>query len=109
MAKPILDSQATFMKGEKKNLALKLWDEANNALTDLSTSTATVAVYDQTNTVILAAGAATNTGTTLLGVSRLWDTTAVAPGQYKAVVAWTFGTFLQYFQWQVIVLPNPAP
>lgn len=108
MAKPLLESQVTFLKGEKKNLAIKAWDEANPS-NDLSTSTATIAVYDQAGNVTLAAGSATISGTTLISIARIWDTTSVTPGSYRAVVSLTYGSITQIFQFPVIVLPMPAP
>lgn len=108
MATPLLESQIIFVKGEKKNLAIKAWDE-NNPTNDLSSATATIAVYDQSGAATLASGAATVSGTTLISISRLWDSSAVAPGSYRAAVTLTLGSIVQIFQFPIVVLPLPAP
>jgi hypothetical protein len=108
MASPILDTQQLWLAGEKKNLAIKVWDE-NDPSTDLSTATATFAIKDNEGTVVLAAGAATVTGTTVIRITRLWDSTGVDPGFYRAVCTVTFGAIVQIFQFTLEMRPNPSP
>ena len=108
MSSPLLNSSSVFIKGEKKLVAIKLWDESNPSR-DLSACVSTLTVYDQVGAITLASGSATITGTILLSISRQWDTTSVAPGPYRAVFSVVDGTNLQVFQYPIVVVPLPAP
>lgn len=108
MASPILETQQLWIAGEKKNLAIKVWDE-NDPTTDLSSATATFGVKDKEGTVILAAGAAVVTGTTVIRITRLWDSTGIDPGFYRATCVVTFGAIIQIFQYTFEIRPNPSP
>ena len=108
MSKPILDSQVTFVKGEKRNLSINVFDQSNPN-NDLSSSTATVTVYDSSNNIVLTSGSATVTGTTLITINRLWDTTSVVTGEYRAIFTVTYGSIIQIFMYKILVVPLPAP
>jgi hypothetical protein len=108
MSKPVLDSNLTYITGERRTVAIRVWDE-QNPNTDLSAATATMAVYSMTGTATLTPGAATVTGTTMITVARLWDTSGVLPGCYRAEFVVTFGSIIQNFQAAILVLPMPAP
>lgn len=96
-----------FIKGDKKNLSAQAWEESAPT-TDLSAATATWTVYPSTSTTpTLASGAATISGTTIVTATRQWDTTAVAAGYYRAVLAFTFGANIQSFQYNIEVRTNP--
>lgn len=107
MPTPLLDGTITFLAGEKKDLSVFVFDGSNPSV-DLSTATATCAVYNSLGGVTVADGAATVTGTTVVTVTRIVDSTNIAPGAYRGVFTVTAGVRVQIFQVSMLVLPVPA-
>ena len=108
MANPVLDSEIRIIKGSTVPIKIKVWDE-ETPTTDMSTATATMAVYDKDGTATLTSGAATVSGTAPITVQRSWDTGSVSAGTYRAVFTVTLGAIVQIFQVAIVILPSPAP
>lgn len=108
MPTPILDSNTTWIIGEQKPITFEIWDSRDGTVS-LAAATATIAVYAKDATEALAEGSATITGTTTILASKLWDTSSLSPGSYRAVCKVTFAGALQIFQATIVLVPLPAP
>jgi len=107
MSGPILSGSQKYIQGEIKPLRCLIWD-ADDPDHDLSAATATITLYDSNDNVVLTEGSATVTGTTVITVSRTWDSTNATVGLYRALAKVVLGNITQYFEWPVLVLKKPA-
>ena len=104
----VLASPSKLLLGSTRGVVIQAWDAIDQA-TDLTAATATIQIFDDTGTSVLSAGSATVSGSTLLSISRSWDTTSVTPGRYKVVTRVTFGGLVDILQHAVEVTTLPGP
>jgi len=107
MAQTYLECNERILVGAKIYLGILTWDESdpNN---NISAATGAMWLYPETGSAIFSNQSCTVTGTTLLEVQKLWDSTGVTPGKYRCIIGVTLGPQTQYFQFSVQVDPFPG-
>lgn len=105
-----LASESVLLAGDSGGVVVQVWHKFAST-TDISTLTATMAVYNESGGVVLAEGSCAVSGLdSLRTVSRVWDTSSVSPGRYRAVfgLLWEGRTYRRQVVLRVEAVPAPV-